>query len=73
VLVQRWKECIPLANDFQESVGVRGIELELGRELGKEKNLDRSTTSVPPGPNKVDQRTESLEYTSNTDPEIPYL
>lgn len=37
-----------LADDLEEGVGVGSIELELCGKLGEEKNLDGSTTSIPP-------------------------
>lgn len=35
------------ANDFQESVNIRSIELELGGQLSEEKNLNGSSGSIP--------------------------
>jgi hypothetical protein len=45
----------PLADDFEECMGIRGIQLELGSELCKEKDLDCSTAAIPPGPTTTDK------------------
>lgn len=34
-------------NDFEESVGVGSVELELGGELGEEEDLDGGTGGIP--------------------------
>lgn len=64
-----------LADDLEESVGVGSIELELGSELGEEKNLDGSATSIPPRSIVEDSRLECVRggQPDRTHPEIPYL
>lgn len=39
---------VPLADNLKEGVCIRGVELELSGKLSEKKNLNGSTTTIPP-------------------------
>ena len=46
------------ANDLEEGMSVRGVQLKLGGELSEEENLNGCPGTIPPCKGQVDEKNE---------------